>query len=64
MIVQRMQTVNCDMIVTIVYLYFSFPPPFVSKNDSVDWLYSAAMTSWRNWLPQDTENTILRFIID
>jgi len=36
----------------------SFPPPYITGNDSETWLYDALVTTWRNWLPPDTEATI------
>ncbi|XP_045170624.2 sphingomyelin phosphodiesterase-like [Mercenaria mercenaria] len=36
----------------------SFPPPYVTGNNSETWLYNAAAKSWLNWLPSQTETTI------
>ncbi|XP_060565610.1 sphingomyelin phosphodiesterase-like [Ruditapes philippinarum] len=36
----------------------SFPPPFVTGNDSEAWLYNNAAKNWLNWLPAATETTI------
>ncbi|XP_046563304.1 sphingomyelin phosphodiesterase-like [Haliotis rubra] len=36
----------------------SFPPPFITNNNSISWLYNAIADSWLNWLPQDTKTTI------
>lgn len=36
----------------------SFPPPFITGNNSESWLYQAAAESWLHWLPQETSITI------
>ncbi|XP_052797334.1 sphingomyelin phosphodiesterase-like [Mya arenaria] len=36
----------------------SFPPPYVTGNSSIDWLYSATADNWLQWLPSDTEANI------
>lgn len=36
----------------------SFPPPFITGNNSEDWLYNRAAKNWLNWLPAETESTI------
>ncbi|KAL4223137.1 Sphingomyelin phosphodiesterase [Mactra antiquata] len=36
----------------------SFPPPYITGNDSESWLYTVTAENWLNWLPKDTETTI------
>ncbi|XP_071093406.1 sphingomyelin phosphodiesterase-like [Haliotis cracherodii] len=38
----------------------SFPPSFITGNNSVAWMYSAMADNWGRWLPQDTRETIMR----
>lgn len=38
----------------------SFPPPYISGNQSEKWYYDALAASWENWLPPETLETILR----
>jgi sphingomyelin phosphodiesterase len=39
---------------------FSFPPPFVKKDYSIDWLYEEMDKQWRHWLPATTSPTVRR----
>ncbi|XP_059480867.1 sphingomyelin phosphodiesterase isoform X1 [Neocloeon triangulifer] len=36
----------------------SFPPPFVKKDLSIDWLYDEMDEQWRRWLPASTSPTV------
>lgn len=38
----------------------SFPPSYITGNNSISWLYSALNKSWANWLPKETYGTIKR----
>ncbi|KAL3856819.1 hypothetical protein ACJMK2_011534 [Sinanodonta woodiana] len=38
----------------------SFPPPFITGNQSETWLYSALAVTWDYWLPESTFSTILK----
>ncbi|XP_060565615.1 sphingomyelin phosphodiesterase-like [Ruditapes philippinarum] len=38
----------------------SFPPPYITGNQSETWLYNNVAKNWLNWLPKDTETTIKR----
>ena len=41
-----------------LFIYFSFPPPFVEGNMSISWLYETLVTNWTVWLPESTKHTI------
>eukprot|EP01137_Pigoraptor_chileana_P007391 Opistho-2@52926 len=36
----------------------SFPPPYITGDDSDDWLLDGLVKSWSSWLPTDTISTI------
>ncbi|XP_064594947.1 sphingomyelin phosphodiesterase-like [Liolophura sinensis] len=36
----------------------SFPPPFITGENSISWLYTALADSWKTWLPPETTLTI------
>ncbi|XP_069748409.1 sphingomyelin phosphodiesterase isoform X2 [Narcine bancroftii] len=38
----------------------SFPPPFIHGKESSDWLYSAMVDAWKEWLPQEALKTLRR----
>ncbi|ESP02348.1 hypothetical protein LOTGIDRAFT_92630, partial [Lottia gigantea] len=38
----------------------SFPPPFITGNRSISWLYDALAEDWSTWLPNTTISTIKR----
>ncbi|XP_046336080.2 sphingomyelin phosphodiesterase-like [Haliotis rufescens] len=38
----------------------SFPPPEVTGNNSISWLYTVLAESWGTWLPEDARQTILK----
>lgn len=39
---------------------FSFPPPFVPKENDISWLYDALDKHWRRWLPVGVSHTVRR----
>ncbi|BFZ21086.1 hypothetical protein BsWGS_24125 [Bradybaena similaris] len=38
----------------------SFPPPYITGEHSISWLYDELATSWKHWLPQDAVESIKR----
>lgn len=41
-------------------VFYSFPPPFVHNDYSIEWLYAALDTEWRKWLPASVSRTVRR----
>ena len=40
------------------FLFYSFPPPFITGENSNQWLLNAYQTDFSHWLPSDTASTI------
>ncbi|KAH9525406.1 Sphingomyelin phosphodiesterase [Bulinus truncatus] len=38
----------------------SFPPPYITNNNSISWLYNALADQWKQWLPLQALDTIRR----
>jgi sphingomyelin phosphodiesterase len=38
----------------------SFPPPFITGYNSLDWLLEGAAKDWSSWLPSDAIDTVLK----
>jgi hypothetical protein len=44
-----------------VMSFYSFPPDFITGNNSEAWYYGALAESWSTWLPKDTLSDIMRY---
>ena len=42
-------------------LLHSFPPPFITGDQSIQWLMKAAVKAWSSWLTADALTDILRY---
>ena len=44
-----------------VISFYSFPPDFITGDNSEAWYYGALAESWSTWLPKDTLTDIMRY---
>lgn len=44
-----------------VISFNSFPPDFITGDNSEAWYYGALAESWSTWLPEDTLSDIMRY---
>lgn len=38
----------------------SFPPPYITGENAIGWLYTALADTWKHWLPQDALDSVRR----
>lgn len=49
------------MVYLILIIMRSFPPPFVTGDQSESWLLESAAELWGQWLSEEAKETLLRY---